>query len=113
VGVEAAVRESWDYPEIFTRELIARRQLLAEGLEGIPRLRWTPTAGGFFAFVGVEGCSDSAALATELLERAHLVTMPGSAFGRAGEGFIRLSYSAVSRDELRVALGRLRAFFNG
>ncbi len=27
----------------------------------------------------------------ELLEKAHIVTIPGSGFGRAGEGFIRLS----------------------
>jgi len=110
-GVEAAVRASWDYPASFMPELIARRQLLSAELVQIPRLRWTRTAGGFFAFVGVEGCTDSAALAAELLERAHVVTIPGSTFGRAGEGFIRLSYSAASRDELRVALDRLREFF--
>ena len=112
VGVEAAVRESWDYPASFKPELAARRQLLAEGLMDIPRLRWTPTAGGFFAFVAVEGCSDSAALATAILERAHVVTIPGSTFGRAGEGFLRLSYAAVSRPDLGAALGRLRDFFN-
>jgi len=112
IGVEAAVRESWDYPATFTSELMARRALLAEALREIAPLRWTPTAGGFFAFVGVNGCRDSAALARELLERAHVVTIPGSTFGQAGEGFIRLSYSAVSRAQLRVALGRLREFFN-
>lgn len=112
VGAEAAVRESWDYPASFKPELVARRQLLAEALMDIPRLRWTPTAGGFFAFVGVEGCTDSAALAAAILERAHVVTIPGSTFGRAGEGFLRLSYAAVSRPDLRTALGRLRDFFN-
>jgi aspartate/methionine/tyrosine aminotransferase len=112
VGVEAAVRESWDYPASFKPELAARRQLLAEGLMDLPRLRWTPTAGGFFAFVAVEGCSDSAALAAAILERAHVVTIPGSTFGRAGEGFLRLSYAAVSRPDLGAALGRLRDFFN-
>lgn len=111
IGVEAAVRESWDYPAAFIPELVARRALLAQELEDIARLRWTPTAGGFFAFVGVDGCTDSATLASELLERAHVVTIPGSTFGRGGEGFIRLSYSAVSRDELRAALGRMREFF--
>jgi aspartate/methionine/tyrosine aminotransferase len=112
VGVEAAVRESWDYPASFKPELIARRQLLAEALLEIPRLRWTPTAGGFFAFVGVEGCTDSAALAAAILERAHVITIPGSTFGHAGEGFLRLSYAAVARPDLRAALGRLRNFFN-
>ena len=112
IGVEAAVRESWDYPASFRPELAARRQLLADGLMDIPRLRWTPTAGGFFAFVAVEGCTDSAALAAAILERAHVVTIPGSTFGRAGEGFLRLSYAAVSRPDLGAALVRLRDFFN-
>ena len=108
-GVEAAIRESWDYPLTFRDELIARRQLLIDGLAKIPRLHWTPTGGGFFAFVRVEGCTDSARLANEILEQAHVVTIPGSTFGRSGEGFIRLSYSAVSRDELSEAVERLQA----
>lgn len=111
-GVNAAVRERWDYPESFKSELAARRALLAEGVRSIPRLHWTPTAGGFFAFVRVDGCSDSAALAAEILERAHVVTIPGSTFGTAGEGFLRLSYAAVSGADLAAALGRLRAFFS-
>jgi aminotransferase len=113
VGVEAAVRENWDYPESFRPELMLRRELLAKGLRDIPRLCWTPTAGGFFAFVRVDACRDSSALAAEILERAHVVTIPGSTFGRSGEGFIRLSYSAASRTELQTALHRLREFFNG
>ena len=110
-GVEAAIRHNWYYPEGFKAELAARRRLLAEGLEVIPRLRWNPTGGGFFAFVHVHDCRDSTALAAEILDRVHVVTIPGATFGRAGEGFIRLSYSAVSSADLHVALERLRGFF--
>ena len=110
-GVEAAIREKWDYPASFLPELRARRRAVADGLHGIPRLHWTPTSGGFFAFVRVEGCTDAAALAGEILERAHLVTIPGSTFGLCGEGFIRLSFSAAGRDELAQACTRLRSFF--
>ncbi len=112
-GVEAAIREAWDYPASFTGELTARRQALADGLKRIARLHWTPTGGGFFAFVRVEGCTDSAALARDILDRAHLVTIPGSTFGRSGEGFIRLSYSAVTREAIAQACARLHGFFNG
>jgi aminotransferase len=41
-----------------------------------------------------------------------VVTVPGSTFGRCGEGFLRLSYSAVADEELKVAIGRLRRFFS-
>jgi aminotransferase len=111
IGVEAAVRESWDYPVSFRAELITRRRVLADGLARIPQLHWTPTGGGFFAFVRVAGCTDSARLSDDLLERAHIVTIPGSTFGSCGEGFIRLSYSAVPQDDLREAVQRLATYF--
>lgn len=110
-GVEAAVRDCWGYPDRFRRELIDRRDLLAAELRSIPRLRWSPAPGGFFAFVRVDGCTDSASLAGDLLERAGVVTIPGSTFGRCGEGYLRLSYSAVSRAELVDAAARLREYF--
>ena len=113
MGVEAAIRESWDYPLAFRDELEARRQALIDGLARIPQLHWTPTGGGFFALVRVAGCTDSAALANDILERAHVVTIPGSIFGASGEGFIRLSYSAVPGDALDDATRRLRRFFEG
>ena len=111
MGVEAAIRQTWDYPLSFRYELMARRQALIDGLARVPQLHWTPTGGGFFAFVRVAGCTDSARLADDILEKAHVVTIPGSIFGASGEGFIRLSYSAVPRDAIEDAGGRLRRFF--
>ncbi|HJX38594.1 MAG TPA: pyridoxal phosphate-dependent aminotransferase [Anaerolineae bacterium] len=93
--------------------LAERRQLLAQRLAEIPRLRWHPTSGAYYAFVRVEGCTDSAALAWDLLERAHLAVVPGSYFGRNGEGYLRLSYGSVERSELDEACRRLAKYFQG
>ncbi len=112
IAADAAIRDDWNYAHAFHGELMARRRVLQEGIAGIPRLHWTPTAGGFFAFVRVAGCEDSLALASEILERAHVVTIPGATFGRAGEGFLRLSYGAASVEQLREAVSRLGAFFD-
>jgi aminotransferase len=109
-AAEAALRHAPDYPAQFLPELHARRALLRERLQSMPRLRWTKTAGGFFAFVRVDGCEDSARLATELLEREYVVTLPGSTFGAAGEGYLRLSYGAATQTELREALDRVARF---
>jgi aspartate/methionine/tyrosine aminotransferase len=65
-----------------------------------------------FAFTRVEDRVDSHILSEELLERAHVVTIPGAAFGTAGEGHIRLSYGYAGQDDLREALDRLRRFFS-
>ena len=108
---EAAVNEDWDYACGFHAELMRRRQRVAERLVDMPGLEWSPTAGGFFAFVRVNGCSDSTALATRLLEEAHVVTIPGAAFGRSGEGCLRLSYGSVTAAEFERALERLAEYF--
>ena len=111
IAVEAAIRDDWNYALGFRDQLQERRAALLDGLAAIPRLHWTPTCGGFFAFVKVAGCSDSAALARDILDRSHVVTIPGAAFGRAGEGFLRVSYGAVSVEQLRAACSRLSNYF--
>jgi aminotransferase len=111
IAAEGAVRESWTYPAAFHEELMARRQTLIDGIGAIPRLHWTPTAAAFFGLVRVEGCTDSAALAGALLEHAHVVTIPGSAFGRSGEGHLRLSYGRATAGALREASARIGGYF--
>lgn len=107
---EAAVRDSWEYPLSFHDELRARRRVLSDGVAAIPGLAWTPTRGGLFAFVRVDGCTDSTRLSRDLLEQAHVVTIPGAAFGSSGEGYLRVSYGYASQPELTEALDRLRTF---
>jgi aminotransferase len=107
-----AVREDWDYPQSFHPELLQRRSALLEGIRAAPRLQWRPPAGAFFGFVRVDGCTDSAALAESLLDEAHVVTIPGSAFGASGEGHLRLSYGSVSVSDVTEASRRIAAYFN-
>jgi aminotransferase len=111
MAVEGAVRHDWRYATSFHGDFCNRRRIMAEGLGQIPQVSWTPTGGGLFAFARIEGCRDSAALAHDVLERAHVVTIPGSAFGAAGEGYLRLSYGYASEDDLKEALLRLREYF--
>jgi aspartate/methionine/tyrosine aminotransferase len=94
------------------REALAeRRRLLIDRLASIQRLGWRPTRGAYFAFVRVQGCTDSVALARDLLERVHVAVVPGSIFGKNGEGYIRLSYGSVGLDELDEACRRLAQYF--
>jgi aminotransferase len=111
IAAEAAVRESWTYPTSFHADLLQRREALIAGVGAIPSLRWTPTGGAFFGFVRVDGCDDSAALARALLEDAHVVTIPGAAFGRSGEGHLRLSYGSATVDAVLEATSRMRTYF--
>jgi aminotransferase len=108
---EAALRDDWGYAERFHQEFMRRRRLVAERIAAIPTLSWSPTSGGFFAFTRIDGCSDSTALANRLLDEAHVVTIPGAAFGQSGEGCLRLSFGSVSDEDLVEGLDRLERFF--
>ena len=44
-----------------------------------------------------------------LLEQKHTVVAPGTAFGTAGEGYIRLSY-ATSEEKIREGMQRIAEF---
>jgi aminotransferase len=111
IAIEAALRDDWNYAYNFHDQLTDRRAALQEGIARNRALHWTPTPGGFFAFVKVAGCRNSLTLASDILDRAHVVTIPGAAFGRAGEGFLRLSYGAATVAEISEACDRLMKYF--
>jgi aspartate/methionine/tyrosine aminotransferase len=111
-AVLAAITGDWNYPAQFIPELNQRRLYLQERLKGFPSIRWRPATGGFFAFVRIAGCEDSQRLAMDLLDRVHLVTIPGNLFGRAGRGFLRLSYGCADIPTLDKAFSRLTKFFS-
>jgi aspartate aminotransferase len=87
-----------------------RRQYLLERLRAIPGVQLVPPEGTFYAFPRLPGGTPSAEVARRLLEERQVAVVPGSAFGEAGEGFVRLSFSC-SLEELSRGLDRLEAFF--
>lgn len=68
--------------------------------------------GAFYAFLRIPGDpgGDSLSVARELLDEKRVVTVPGSAFGSSGEGWLRISWVAPP-DQLREGVGRIAAFF--
>jgi aspartate/methionine/tyrosine aminotransferase len=113
IAAEAAVRDNWNYAHSFHGDIQMKRAALEAGLAEISCLERSAAGGGFFKFVRVDGCRDSMALAADILEQVHVVTIPGATFGAAGEGFLRLSYGAATVEQLIEACARLRSFFVG
>ena len=64
--------------------------------------------GAFYAFLRVEGMTDSLAFAKEALARTKVGLAPGSAFGPMGEGYLRLCF-ARDPQNIAEAVDRLRA----
>ena len=66
--------------------------------------------GGFYAFPSIKRFGmTSEEFANRLLREEKVAVVPGTAFGRCGEGFLRISY-AYSLESLKEALGRLAHF---
>jgi aspartate aminotransferase len=87
-----------------------RRDLVADGLNDIPGIRCHRPQGSFYVFPNIEGTGfDEHDLASRLLNEAGVAVLPGTAFGPAGKGYIRLAYTQ-SEDELKLGLGRIKEF---
>jgi len=86
-----------------------RRNLMLNRLAKIRVPCFTP-GGAFYMFPDVRkfGLSSSE-FALKFLEEENVAVVPGSAFGDAGEGFVRCCY-ATAKDQLEVALERLGRF---
>lgn len=68
--------------------------------------------GAFYAFPNVESTGlSSEEFCEKLLSEEKVAVVPGNAFGRSGEGFIRVSY-ASSMANLTAALDKIEAFVN-
>ncbi len=98
-------------PQDFIGEMVAaydrRRHLVADGLNAIPGVRCPLPEGAFYAFPDITGTGLlSSACAELLIERAQVAVTPGIAFGKAGEGHIRLSF-ATSDELLQRAVERM------
>jgi aspartate aminotransferase len=87
------------------------RDLLIRGLSRFSRVRVAPPQGAFYAFCRVDGCTDSFALARQIVSGVKVGVAPGIAFGPAGEGHLRLCFAA-STQRLAQALDRLAKVLN-
>ncbi len=84
-----------------------RRDAVMAGLQEIGGFRASRPHGAFYVFPNVrEFGLSSGEFVDYLLTEAKVATMPGTSFGRFGEGFIRISY-ANSLENLREGLRRM------
>ena len=105
-AVEALVGPQ-DAADAMRAEFIARRAQVVEGLNAIPGVRCAMPHGAFYVFPNVSSYGRSSVeIADHLLYDAGICVLAGTAFGRFGEGYLRLSY-ANSRENLALALERI------
>ncbi len=104
----AALTGPQDCVQEMLREYGRRRKLVIDELNLIESLPFKVPKGAFYAFpdFSIFERSDEA-LALRLLKEAGVVTVPGSGFGTAGEGHLRISYS-ISYEQVKEGMERIR-----
>ena len=107
-GLEA-LRNGDNDIERMKKEYDKRRKYLLKEFNRLGLPCFEPK-GAFYIFPDIRKYNmSSEEFATELLNKEHVVVVPGTAFGDSGEGFVRISY-AYSLDALKEAIKRIERF---
>lgn len=103
-----ALRHRKEIQPPMVEEYRRRMFYAAERINQIPKLRViNPPKGSFYLFVNVKemGLSSEAA-AEAILREAHVLVLPGNAFGACGEGYVRIACT-VNVETLGEAFDRI------
>ena len=110
VAGAAALRGPQEATQNMVKEYARRRDLLIDGLNAIPGITCKKSKGSFYAFANVKAFGKtSQEFAEEMIKYAHVIAVPGSAFGSMGEGYIRFVF-ANSDENIIEAVKRIDAF---
>jgi aspartate/methionine/tyrosine aminotransferase len=107
-GIEALIGPQ-DQVDAVVAEYQRRRDVIVSGLNALPGVTCQEPQGAFYVFPNIRSLGKSSdEVANWMLEEAGVALLPGSAFGRHGEGYLRLSY-ANSIENIKRALERMGA----
>ena len=103
-------KRSWESVERMRETYDERRRLVLKYLLKMPHITPFRPKGAFYIWVKIDPELDmtSEDFADWLLENARVVVIPGTAFGKHGEGWVRISY-ATKREQLVEAMERMHA----
>ncbi len=98
-----------DQVNMMIAEYQSRRDFVYREFNGLKGISCIKPQGTFYAFLNVQELGMSSVEVSEyFLDRARVAVVPGSAYGKSGEGYVRISF-ATSNDNLRQAVENLRS----
>ncbi len=95
------------WAEELSKGVEMRRDLCREALRGCEGLEWRGAEGAFFTLARSRTGMTDLDAAMHLIEAHGLAAIPGSAFGEAGSGHLRLSFGCLPEEELEPAMRAL------
>lgn len=109
IGSIEALRKGDDEAQNMCKIFDQRRKYCISRLEKM-EIHFHRPEGAFYIFVDISAFGlDDIVFCEQLLEKEKLAIVPGSAFGSAGKGFVRMTYAA-SQEELEEAFNRFENF---
>jgi aminotransferase len=104
----AALTGPQHYVEEFRKEFERRMNLAVNGLNRIHGIKRNKPGGSFYIFPNVKSFKISSfQLAKHVAKDVKVLLYPGTAFGKGGEGYLRLSLT-TSQDNIKEALVRIK-----
>ena len=108
-GIEA-IKGAQDVVTKMMADYKERRNILVNGLNELPGISCVEPGGAFYAFPSIkETGMDEMTFAQEMLEEAGVALLPGTNFGEAGAGYVRLCY-ATSKENIIEGLERMKKY---
>lgn len=105
-GIEA-LKGPQTESEKMVEEFRKRREIIVSGLNQIKGITCKKPKGAFYVFPNITGTGmKSSELGDYLLKQAGVAVLPGTSFGKYGEGYLRLSF-ANSAENIKKALTRI------
>ena len=113
ISQKAAI-EALKGPQDCVKEMVTeydrRRKHVLNELAKIDTLSYNEPRGAFYVFPNFSAYEKSdEEMASSLLKEAGVVTAPGSGFGKAGEGHLRISYS-ISYEQVKEGMERIKKY---
>ena len=106
-GIEAIKGDQALVKQMYN-EFKQRRDILVDGLNSIRGISCVKPSGAFYVFANIKDTNmSSEEFADYILEDASVAILPGTDFGKFGEGYVRLCY-ATNQTNILEALKRIK-----
>lgn len=105
-----ALRMRYEIQKYIVEEFRNRAFYTYERIQGTPKMSCIRPTGSIYLFVNIKETGLTSKEFTErLLKEAHVLVIPGNAFGESGEGYVRIALT-VNVEKLKKAFDRIEKF---
>lgn len=112
-GARVAVEGPQDEMHALVEADRRKRDIVVQALNQMPGVTCAEPEGTIYAFPDISGTGRSSQdLASDILNKAHVVVESGAFYGPGGEGHLRICFGSESEQRITEAMERLARFFN-